>query len=91
MGEALGSSFMDLAFAACFEGQKVRIQIIVEHKSSPDSGVYLQVAHYATGLWVRNHREGRSPFQSFPSSSTMAPGPGPFPPVSRRWSELPDS
>lgn len=31
------------------------------------------------------------PFQSFPSSSTMAPGPGPFPPVSRRWSELPDS
>lgn len=66
MGEALGSSFMDLAFSARFEGQEVRIQIIVEHKSSPDSGVYLQVAHYATGLWVRNHREGRSPLPVLP-------------------------
>ncbi len=66
MGEVLDASFMDLVFSARFDGQEGRVQIIVEHKSSPDSSVYFQVAHYATGLWVRNLREGGSPLPVLP-------------------------
>ncbi len=66
MGEALGGSFMDLAFSALFDGVECRVQIIVEHKSVPDAGTYFQVAHYATGLWIRSLREGKSPLPVLP-------------------------
>jgi len=66
MGEALGGSFMDLAFSARFDGVECRVQIIVEHKSAPDAGTYFQVAHYATGLWLRSLREGKSPHPVLP-------------------------
>ena len=41
-------------------------RLIVEHKSAPDPWVHVQLAHYLTGLWVRDRgRRGNRPPPSF--------------------------
>ena len=66
VGEGLDSSLMDLAFSARFDGQDARIHLIVEHKSAPAPWVHVQLAHYLTGLWVRERKKGKPPSPLLP-------------------------
>lgn len=66
VGEALGASFMDLAFSARFGDQEAWIHVIVEHKSTPDPRAHFQIIHYLSGLWIRELKEGREPCPTLP-------------------------
>ena len=66
VGEALGASFMDLAYSARFGAQEAWIHVIVEHKSTPDPRTHFQIIHYLSGLWIRELKEGREPCPTLP-------------------------
>ncbi len=67
MGEALSPSFMDLAFAARLKDTGTfHIHLVLEHKSSPDPRIHYQLAHYLTGLWVRQIRADQEPLPILP-------------------------
>jgi predicted transposase/invertase (TIGR01784 family) len=59
--KALRKHFSDLVYSARYGGRDVKIYLLLEHKSSPDHWVALQLLRYKTRLWElhRKQRPGK--------------------------------
>ena len=59
--ETIGLSFekshMDLVVECRISGTPAQFYLLIEHKSSPDPEVFLQMLRYMVALWTRNRQE----------------------------------
>lgn len=59
--ETIGLSFekshMDLVVECQISGTPAQFYLLIEHKSSPDPEVFLQMLRYMVALWTRNRQE----------------------------------
>lgn len=62
--KALRKHFSDLVYSARYDGQEIKIYLLLEHKSHPDVWVSLQLLRYQVRIWEL-HRKQR-PGQALP-------------------------
>ena len=89
--ESLAEHFSDMVYSCDFEGTKLKIALLFEHKSSRDSNLPFQLHRYMGNLWENSIKQKKPrmpviPIVLYHGKSAWKPGP-----LSSRFKNIPDS